>query len=170
MRRPNDSSAMQPCWTHFKAVRWVLSSSFNAFLTSLKFISLALSYKKDAKYDYSGRNLKRVAEVWMDDYKNELYLTAPYRYKKIDPGDLTESLARKESLNCKPFQYFLDEIAPEICERFPPSFYGVFAKGAIISDADPNLCVSYMLGQFEAPLRMTACSQNKGEFCARNCV
>lgn len=123
---------------------------------------LSSSYKrKNYGFDYSARNLKRVAEVWMDDWKTELYLTNPARYKEVDAGDLTDALARKKKLNCKPFQYFLDEIAPEICERYPPVRYGVFASGAIISDADPTLCVTFMFKNYEDPLQMSRCSENK---------
>ena len=68
-------------------------------------------------FDYNGRNLKRVAEVWMDEFKEEFYLTDPKHYEKIDPGDLTAALAFKKKMNCKPFKYFLDVVAPEICDR-----------------------------------------------------
>lgn len=64
--------------------------------------------------DFSGRNLKRVAEVWLDDYKEMLYRSEPERYSKIDPGDLTKQFEIKNSLNCKPFKYFLDVVVPEM--------------------------------------------------------
>lgn len=123
---------------------------------------LSSKYKRDHYgIDYSARNLKRVAEVWMDDYKTELYLTDPGRYARAEAGDLTEAFALKKRLNCKPFQWFLDNIAPEICERYQPHNWGIFAKGAIISDADPNLCVTFKFKKFSDPLELTECSENK---------
>lgn len=64
--------------------------------------------------DFSGRNLKRVAEVWLDDYKEMLYKGEPERYSIIDPGDLTKQFEIKNSLNCKPFKYYLDVVVPEM--------------------------------------------------------
>ena len=115
----------------------------------------------DYGIDYSARNLKRVAEVWMDEFKTELYKSDPARYNRADAGDLTEAFALKKRLNCKPFKYFLDEVAPEIRERYNPSTWGKFASGAIISEANSNFCVSYMYGQFEKPLELTTCSVDK---------
>lgn len=77
--------------------------------------------------DYFAYNLKRVAEVWMDDYKKLFYKTDQARYDKIDAGDLTEELSVKKRLNCKPFQYYLDEVAPQILELYPlePFYYAM---------------------------------------------
>jgi polypeptide N-acetylgalactosaminyltransferase len=110
-------------------------------------------------FDFSTRNLKRVAEVWMDEYKDEFYKMDPKRYS-LDAGDLTEAFAVKKRLNCKPFKDFFD-IAPEILLRYPPASWGNFASGAIVSQADPNLCISFKYKKFEDPLELTICSENK---------
>lgn len=114
----------------------------------------------DYGFDFSARNLKRVAEVWMDDWKENLYRSNPKRYS-LDAGDLTKPLALKKRLNCKPFKYFLDEVATEISERYPPWDIGDFAKGAITSKADTDLCISFLYKKFEDPLELTICSENK---------
>lgn len=67
--------------------------------------------------DFVGRNFKRVAEVWLDEYKEILYSGEPARYASIDAGDLTKQKAIRKNLNCKPFQYYLDYIAPDMLER-----------------------------------------------------
>lgn len=89
--------------------------------------------------DFIGRNLKRVAEVWLDDYKQYFYQNDPLRYKNLDAGDLSKLFAKKASLNCKPFSYYLDVVAPEMLERYPivPTY---FAAGSIISQAD-SMCL-----------------------------
>ena len=60
--------------------------------------------------DFMGRNYKRVAEVWMDEYKEYLYERKPY-YRNLDAGDLTDLLALRKKLNCKPFSWFMKEVA-----------------------------------------------------------
>ena len=67
--------------------------------------------------DVAARNFKRVAEVWLDDFKEVMYQTDPKR-RAIDAGDLTKAKSVKERLNCKPFRYFLEEIAPEMYVRY----------------------------------------------------
>lgn len=48
----------------------------------------------------------------------------------MDPGDLSEQFAVKERLKCKPFKYFLDVVAPDMMEKYPP-FQTEFAIGAV---------------------------------------
>jgi polypeptide N-acetylgalactosaminyltransferase len=87
------------------------------------------------------RNLKRVVEVWFDEYKEMFYKDHPER-RDIDTGDLTEALRIKQKLNCKPFKYYLEVVAPQILERNPVEKRADFASGAIQSVADKNLCIS----------------------------
>lgn len=93
------------------------------------FRAFTLSRKHENVTDFQARNNKRVAEVWMDDYKDIVYKRDPNRYH-IDAGDLTEAKRFKESLKCKPFQYFLDVVAPDLVEKFVPNPIN-FAEGGI---------------------------------------
>lgn len=82
--------------------------------------------------DVAARNFKRIAEVWLDEYKEVMYDEDVKRFD-IDPGDLMKAKLIKQKLNCKPFQYFLEEISPEMNTRY---FYkgrypGYFARGDI---------------------------------------
>lgn len=113
------------------------------------------AYRKvDYAGDYFAYNLKRVAEVWMDDYKQYFYKTDPNRYDKIDAGDLTNELAIKKNLKCKPFKYYLEEVAPKILELYPlvPQY---FATGTIQSLGNMK-CLK--LNTHRTPLRFESCT------------
>ncbi|KAG5668806.1 hypothetical protein PVAND_016730 [Polypedilum vanderplanki] len=108
--------------------------------------------------DFVGRNLKRVAEVWFDDYKKFLYRTDQKRYDSIDAGDLSERFELKKKLNCKPFKYFLDVVAPEMLQRFPlePQY---FASGSI-QNQKLKQCVTFQKLSFILPLILANCSDD----------
>lgn len=63
--------------------------------------------------DTIDRNLARVAEVWLDDYKQYYYAFHPNAHN-LDLGDLTDRHALRKRLQCKPFQWYIDNVFPEI--------------------------------------------------------
>lgn len=98
--------------------------------------------------DFLSINYKRVAEVWMDEYKEFLYARTPGKYEKVDAGDISQQIAIREKLKCKSFKWFIEEVAPDLVERYPPLDPPDFASGAIQSVEQPSLCVD-TLGQGE---------------------
>lgn len=117
-------------------------------------------YRKKAGVDFVAHNFKRIAEVWLDDYKQYLYRGEPERYAKVDPGDITREKMIRKNLNCKPFQYFLEYVMPDMLERYPYDDPGVFASGAIQSEADSELCVDTLNKQSGEPLGLFECHDN----------
>ncbi|CAI5448594.1 unnamed protein product [Caenorhabditis angaria] len=75
------------------------------------FIDANISPFKNAGIgDFVSRNYKRVAEVWMDEYKETLYKHRP-GVGSADAGNLTRVLKVREKLQCKSFDWFMKEIA-----------------------------------------------------------
>lgn len=80
---------------------------------------------------FNFRNNKRVAAIWLDEYNKYFLARHPDLYAKLDVGDISEQLALKDSLKCKPFSHFLQEVAPDMLERFPLEDYAPFASGSV---------------------------------------
>lgn len=76
-------------------------------------------FPNNAPGDFVGRNYRRVAEVWMDEYATYLYNRRP-QYKSIDTGDISDQLAIRKKLNCKPFSWFMKEVAFDLSKYYPP--------------------------------------------------
>jgi len=66
----------------------------------------------------------------MDEYKEYIYERKPDRFSRVDTGDISKQLAIKEKNKCKPFKYFLEVVAPDMLEKYPPT-QTEFAKGAV---------------------------------------
>ena len=68
--------------------------------------------------DFISRNYKRVAEVWMDEYRDHLYKRRT-ALKSADPGDLTKQKAVRQRLQCKSFDWFMKEVAFDQDHYYP---------------------------------------------------
>ena len=84
------------------------------FLMSLMIVCVLLP-----QFIVISQNFKRVAEVWMDEYKEYFYKKRPF-VRNIDPGDLEVQKNLRQKLKCKSFQWFMTDVAPDIVKFYPP--------------------------------------------------
>jgi len=64
-------------------------------------------------------NYKRVIETWFDDKFKEYFYTREPLARYLDMGDITEQLALKERLGCKNFEWFMNNVAYDVYDKFP---------------------------------------------------
>ena len=55
----------------------------------------------------------------MDEYAEYLYKRRPH-YRSINTGDISDQLAIRKKLNCKPFSWFMKEVAFDLTKYYPP--------------------------------------------------
>ncbi|KAK3564739.1 hypothetical protein QTP86_024975 [Hemibagrus guttatus] len=84
------------------------------------------------------RNAFRVAEVWMDDFKNHVYMAwnIPLQNSGIDIGDISERKFLRDRLQCRPFRWFLKNIYTEM-----RTYADTIAYGELRNSLRPDLCV-----------------------------
>ncbi|CAG4984986.1 unnamed protein product [Colias eurytheme] len=109
--------------------------------------------------DFVGRNYRRVAEVWMDEYAQYLYKRRP-KYLSIDTGDISEQKALRERLKCKSFKWFMTQIAFDLTVKYPPVEPSPFAEGRIRPSSNPQLCVDAHHGEQMDKLHLKPCTDS----------
>jgi len=118
-------------------------------------------YRQFAPFSFGGalgKNHKRVMDVWMDEYKEYVYIRRPH-YRNLDPGDISKQKQLRTDLQCKSFKWFMEEIAFDQDAHYPAIVPPDFASGYIKSDADPELCVDSKL---HSKITISSCSKSSG--------
>ena len=76
----------------------------------------------------------------MDEYAEYIYKRRP-SYRNLDPGDISKQKALREKLQCKPFKWFMENVAFDLPKKYPPVEPPNYANGYIKSVLDSSLCV-----------------------------
>ncbi|GIY21247.1 polypeptide N-acetylgalactosaminyltransferase 2 [Caerostris darwini] len=102
------------------------------------------------------RNSRRVAEAWLDEYKYQFYQVKPQaKHHAINSIEGIQSLKRK--LKCKPFQWYLDNVYPEL----KPTSKDVVAMGQLQQE---NLCLqSQIVKENKTIISLVPCAASKSE-------
>lgn len=54
----------------------------------------------------------------MDEYQKYYFIREP-QLQRLDYGDVSQQIAVRERLQCKPFKWFMDNVAYEMVKKFP---------------------------------------------------
>ncbi|KAG7282206.1 hypothetical protein CRUP_034953 [Coryphaenoides rupestris] len=101
-------------------------------------------FRKATPYTFPGgtgqiinKNNRRLAEVWMDEFKNFFYIISP-GVTKVDYGDITSRSALRQKLQCKPFSWYLENVYPD--SQIPRHYYSL----GEIRNVETNQCLDNM--------------------------
>ncbi|XP_038563990.1 polypeptide N-acetylgalactosaminyltransferase 10-like [Micropterus salmoides] len=123
-------------------------------------------YRKYVPYKVPGgislaKNLKRVAEVWMDEYAEYVYQRRP-EYRHLSAGDMTGQKELRNRLNCKSFKWFMSEVAWDLPKHYPPVEPPAAAWGEI-RNMGSGMCMEIKHFVSGSPIRLESCVKGRGE-------
>uniref|UniRef100_A0A8C6TLS6 Polypeptide N-acetylgalactosaminyltransferase n=1 Tax=Neogobius melanostomus TaxID=47308 RepID=A0A8C6TLS6_9GOBI len=113
-------------------------------------------YRKYVPYKVPGgislaKNLKRVAEVWMDEFAEFVYQRRP-EYRHLSAGDMTAQKELRAKLGCKRFQWFMKEVAWDLPKHYP-QWSPLLPPGERYR----------LFMMFRSPIRLDTCVKSRGE-------
>jgi hypothetical protein len=69
-----------------------------------------------------------------------------YFYRDLDPGDISEQIALRKKLECKPFKWFMQEVAFDLYKHYPPIDPPDFVHGEIRYGTEFRIRAEYRSG------------------------
>ncbi|KAM9331696.1 polypeptide N-acetylgalactosaminyltransferase 10-like [Pholidichthys leucotaenia] len=123
-------------------------------------------YRKYVPYKVPGgislaKNLKRVAEVWMDEYAEYVYQRRP-EYRHLSAGDMTVQKELRSRLNCKTFKWFMSEVAWDLPKHYPPVEPPAAAWGEI-RNVGSGMCMEIKHFVSGSPIRLESCVKGRSD-------
>ena len=114
-------------------------------------------FRKSTPYTFPGgtskivnHNNARLAEVWMDEWK-DFYFSINPAARKADKGDLTARKQLRNELKCKSFRWYLENIYPE--SQMPLHYHHLGA----ISSVSEGRCLDTMSRKAGQKVGMSYC-------------
>ncbi|XP_072031064.1 N-acetylgalactosaminyltransferase 7-like [Amphiura filiformis] len=78
------------------------------------------TFPGDTPNNYRDKNLARVATIWMDEYRDYVYISRPrLQADNINIGDIKPQLMFRQEKQCKDFNWYMQEIAYDVQQHFP---------------------------------------------------
>lgn len=105
-------------WQCGGSIEWVPCSRVgHVYRSFMPYNFGALAQKK--KGSLITINYKRVIETWFDEKYKEYFYTREPMARFLDMGDISEQLLLKDRLGCKSFQWYMDNVAYDVLDKFP---------------------------------------------------
>ncbi|CAF1392166.1 unnamed protein product [Adineta steineri] len=101
-------------------------------------------------------NHMRLAAVWMDEYTEYYFIREP-AIRTLDIGDVSERKRLREKLQCKPFKWFMENIAYDVLEKFPPPPKNVVWGEC--KNVQHSVCLNDPGASFGQPIDVSGCFQ-----------
>lgn len=123
-------------------------------------------YRKYVPYKVPGgvslaKNLKRVAEVWMDEYAEYIYQRRP-EYRHLSAGDTSSQKELRARLNCNNFKWFMSEVAWDLPQHYPPVEPPAAAWGQL-KNLGSGLCMETKHFASGSPVYLETCLKGSGD-------
>lgn len=96
----------------------------------------------------------------MDDYKEFIYDRNRKLYDQINVGDLSKQKAIRDKLKCKPFMWYIENVAYDLIEHYPLNEPAHKAYGAIRSFAEPDICIDSLFHNLGEEIGMYECDDD----------
>lgn len=100
------------------------------------------------------RDLRRVAEVWLDGYKRFFYANRPAA-RMTSHGSMAERRKMRGQMKCQSFKWYLDNVLPQLKPLSDDDFvYGRIRQGT-------DMCMDIALGHVPVLASLSQCSEEK---------